>query len=233
MQQNTFISYQYLKKMKTRFLTIVALAALTACSGNANKNTEGKNDATTQPAENVVEKAVKIWSEDEDVSRVQESMDTTYVPNQVAYYDIDGDGTQELILREYIKEYNSTGFIAAFSLKDGVKKIALSNNNWQTTWFCVYNNGVVETDNGSEDGMEGWCYFFKLKDSDVEATYTRHSWEDEETGEGGVEYSVSTSGSEAKTLTEDEFKTALGVCVGDNASDNTLDINNFKWEDIK
>ena len=107
--------------MKAQFLTIVALAALTACSSNANKNA-----STTQPeaeAANPVENAIKLWSENESINSFQEAMDTTYAPNQMAYYDIDGDGTAELFLREYVKEDEMTGFIAAYSVKNGVKEI--------------------------------------------------------------------------------------------------------------
>ena len=151
--------------MKAQLLTIVALAALTACSSNANKNA-----STTQPeaeAANPVENAIKLWSENESIKSFQEAMDTTYAPNQMAYYDIDGDGTAELFLRQYVKEHEMTGFIAAYSVKNGVKEIALSNNSWQTTWLCVYNNGVVRTDEGSEGGMDGTTTYFKLKDSEL------------------------------------------------------------------
>ena len=159
------------------FLTTVALAAMTACSSNANKNAS----TTQQEAEssaNQVENAIKLWSENESIKSMQETMDTTYAPNQMAYYDIDGDGTAELFLREYI-DHQLTGFIAAYSLKNGVKEIALSNNSWQTTWLCVYNNGVVRTDEGSEGGMDGTTTYYKLKNSDLEKIYIHYTSEDE------------------------------------------------------
>lgn len=222
--------------MKKQLLSLLSVAALAACSGNANKGAEGENEAAPQPAAQsaeTVECAVKIWNDDETLKDAQESMDTTYLPNQVAYYDIDGDGTMELLLREYGKEYEMTGFIAVFSLKDGVKKIGMSNMSWQTTFLRIYKTGVVETSRGSESGMDGRSYYFKLKDSDVESVYIEHTWEDEETGETHEEYSVSTPGSEAKALTADEFKTALGDCVGENSYEVEVSINDLKWEDIK
>ena len=217
--------------MKAQFLTIVALAALTACSSNANKNA-----STTQPeaeAANPVENAIKLWSENESVKSMQNAMDTTYAPNQMAYYDIDGDGTAELFLREYVKEHEMTGFIAAYSVKNGVKEIALSNNSWQTTWLCVYNNGVVRTDEGSEGGMDGTTTYFKLKNSELEKIYIQYTTEDEETGEVEESFQVATPSTNAGGITKDEFNKALGACVGENAYENELNINDFKWEDIK
>lgn len=217
--------------MKAQLLTIVALAALTACSSNANKNA-----STTQPeaeAANPVENAIKLWSENESIKSFQEAMDTTYAPNQMAYYDIDGDGTAELFLRQYVKEDEMTGFIAAYSVKNEVKEIALSNNSWETTWLCVYNNGVVRTDRGSEGGMDGTTTYFKLKDSELEKIYIHYTTEEEETGEVSEEFQVCTPNTNAGGITKDEFNTALGACVGENAYENELNINDFKWEDIK
>ncbi|MBO7145243.1 MAG: hypothetical protein J6W13_10505 [Salinivirgaceae bacterium] len=217
--------------MKVQFLTIVALAALTACSSNANKNA-----STTQPeaeSANPVENAIKLWSENESIKSFQEAMDTTYAPNQMAYYDIDGDGTAELFLREYVKEHEMTGFIAAYTLKNGVKEIALSNNSWETTWLCVYNNGVVRTDEGSEGGMDGTTTYFKLKNSELEKIYIQYTTEDEETGEVEETFQVATPNTNAGGITKDEFNAALGACVGENAYENELNINDFKWEDIK
>lgn len=217
--------------MKAQFLTIVALAALTACSSNANKNA-----STTQPeaeAANPVENAIKLWSENESIKSFQEAMDTTYAPNQMAYYDIDGDGTTELFLREYVKEDEMTGFIAAYTLKNGVKEIALSNNSWETTWLCVYNNGVVRTDEGSEGGMDGTTTYFKLKDSELEKIYIHYASEDEETGDVDENFQVCTPNTNAGGITKDEFNTALGACVGENSSENMLILDDFKWEDIK
>ena len=213
------------------FLTTVALAAMTACSSNANKNAS----TTQQEAEssaNQVENAIKLWSENESVKRMQEAMDTTYAPNQMAYYDIDGDGTAELFLREYI-DHQMTGFIAAYTLKNGVKEIALSNNSWQTTWLCVYNNGVVRTDEGSEGGMDGTTTYYKLKNSDLEEIYIHYASEDEETGEVEESFQVATPNTNAGGISKDEFNAALGACVGENAYENELNINDFKWEDIK
>lgn len=217
--------------MKAQLLTIVALAALTACSSNANKNA-----STTQPeaeAANPVENAIKLWSENGTLKRYQEAMDTTYAPNQMAYFDIDGDGTAELFLRQYVKEDEMTGFIAAYSVKNEVKEIALSNNSWETTWLCVYNNGVVRTDEGSEGGMDGTTTYFKLKDSELEKIYIHYTAEDEETGDVDENFQVATPNTNAGGITKDEFNTALGACVGENAYENELNINDFKWEDIK
>ena len=217
--------------MKAQLLTIVALAALTACSSNANKNA-----TTTQPeaeAANPVENAIKLWSENGTLKRYQEAMDTTYAPNQMAYFDIDGDGTTELFLRQYVKEDEMTGFIAAYSVKNEVKEIALSNNSWETTWLCVYNNGVVRTDEGSEGGMDGTTTYFKLKDSELEKIYIHYTAEDEETGDVDENFQVATPNTNAGGITKDEFNTALGACVGENAYENELNINDFKWEDIK
>ena len=217
--------------MKAQLLTIVALAALTACSSNANKNA-----STTQPeaeAANPVENAIKLWSENESIKSFQEAMDTTYAPNQMAYYDIDGDGTAELFLRQYVKEHEMTGFIAAYSVKNGVKEIALSNNSWQTTWLCVYNNGVVRTDEGSEGGMDGTTTYYKLKDSDLEKIYIHYASEDEETGEVEESFQVATPTTNAGGISKDEFNTALGACVDENSSENMLILDDFKWKDIK
>ena len=218
--------------MKAQFLTIVALAALTACSSNANKNAS-TNQPEAESSANQVENAIKLWSGNESVKRSQKINGHNISPNQMAYYDIDGDGTAELFLREYLKEYEMTGFIAAYSVKNGVKEIAFSNNSWQTTWLCVYNNGVVRTDEGSEGGMDGTTTYFKLKDSELEKIYIHYASEDEETGEVEETFQVATPSTNAGGITKDEFNTALGACVGENAYENELNINDFKWEDIK
>ena len=111
--------------MKAQFLTIVALAALTACSSNANKNAS-TNQPEAESSANQVENAIKLWSGNESVKRSQKINGHNISPNQMAYYDIDGDGTAELFLREYLKEYEMTGFIAAYSVKHTAKWFATS-----------------------------------------------------------------------------------------------------------
>lgn len=223
--------------MKTQFLSFVAVVALAACSGNANKPSEGEQNANQSEGAAVsaspekVEKAVQYWNEDEMLKNYTASLDTTVNPNQVAYYDIDGDGTAELLLRDWEKEYDYTGFIAVYSIKNDVKKIGLSNNSWETTGLSIYGNGVVRTDRGSEGGADCTSYFFKLKDSDVEAVYIYSASEDIDTGDVDKSYSVTAPGSEPKQLTEDEMRSALGE--GFDSYEGALNISDFKWENIK
>lgn len=225
-----------LYNMKTRVLPIFALAALAACSGNVNNNKE-----TTAPADStmtevsagdnsadLLKEAIAVWEKDE---WIQGNSDEGKVnrPNQYAYCDLDGDGSDEILLREWLKDSNITGYFALFANgKEGLQLVGLTYQTAQIGGMTLYKNGFVKLDSGNESGTYGQNDYLKIENSSVVRSFIATYGEDED-GNNLNNFYKKEAGQERQMISSDEFSSAIAGCDHDNA----YPLDGFDWKPVE
>lgn len=222
--------------MKTRVLPIFALAALAACSGNVNNNNESTAPADSTMTEvsagdnsaDLLKEAIAVWEQDE---WIQGNSDEGKVnrPNQYAYCDLDGDGSDEILLREWLKDSNITGYLALFANgKDGLQLVGLTYQTAQIGGMTLYKNGFVKLDSGNESGTYGQNDYLKIENSSVVRSFIATYGEDED-GNNLDNFYKKEAGQERQTISSDEFSSAIAGCDNDNA----YPLDGFDWKPVE
>lgn len=219
--------------MKTRVLSIFALAALVACSGSVNNNNETATPADSTQTEvsvedtasNVLKDAVSVWTQNERIQSMS-GEGKVKLPDQYALFDLDGDGNEEILLREWIKDINMTGYLALFTnAKDGLKLVALDYQSGQIGGMTFYKNGFVKIESGNESGTYGQYDYVKIENSSVVRSFISAFGEDENEKEYNNFYKME-AGQEKQTISSDEFSAAIVGCDSDNA----YQLDGFDWK---
>lgn len=222
--------------MKTRVLPIFALAALAACSGNVNNNNESTAPADSTQTEtvsgdntaNVLKDAVSVWTQNESILGMSEE-GKVRLPDQYAMFDLDGDGNDEILLREWIKDSNLTGYLALFTNgKDGLQLVELTYQTGQIGGLTFYKNGSVRIESGNESGTYGQYDFVKIENSSVVRSFISAFGEDEDENEYNNFYKKE-AGQERQTISSDEFSSAIAGCDNDNA----YPLDGFDWKPVE
>lgn len=219
--------------MKTRVLPIFALAALAACSGNVNNNNESTAPADSTQTEtvsgdntaNVLKEAVSVWTQNESILGMSEE-GKVRLPDQYAMFDLDGDGNDEILLREWIKDSNLTGYLALFTNgMDGLQLVELTYQTGQIGGLTFYKNGFVRIESGNESGTYGQYDYVKIENSSVVRSFISAFGEDEDENEYNNFYKKE-AGQERQTISSDEFSAAIVGCD----SENTYQLDGFDWK---
>lgn len=237
--------------MKTSIFAILALASLSACTGNSSKqNSEGQepeaavsatsNEAGTSDQSAAIDAAVKLWNAQEQLKNYAEATGDIPQPSQYALVDFDKDGKDEILLREVIKqgEEKHTGFIAAFANgSKGLKLIGIEHTMAQIGGIYFFKNGMTMVSSGNESGTYGLSQYYLLKDSNIETVYSCTSELDEEAdpdAEPVVTYSkstvayASTDKVSSEKIGKSDFESATqGLSYGD-----ALETASFPWKDL-
>lgn len=219
--------------MKTRVLSIFALAALVACSGSVNNNNETATPADSTQTEvsvedtasNVLKDAVSVWTQNERIQSMS-GEGKVKLPDQYALFDLDGDGNDEILLREWNKDSNLTGYLALLTnAKDGLKLVALDYQSGQIGGLTLYKNGFVRIESGDEAGTYGQYDYVKIENSSVVRSFISAFGEDENEKEYSNFYKME-AGQEKQTISSDEFSAAIVGCDSDNA----YQLDGFDWK---
>ncbi len=219
--------------MKTRVLPIFALAALAACSGNVNNNSESAAPVDSTQTEtsagdntaNVLKDAVSVWTQNERIQSMS-GEGKVKLPDQYALFDLDGDGNDEILLREWTKDSNLTGYLALFTNgKDGLQLVELTYQTAQVGGMTLYKNGFVKIESGNESGTYGQYDYVKIENSSVVRSFISAFGEDENENEYSNFYKVE-AGQERQTISSDEFSSAIAGCD----SENTYQLDGFDWK---
>ncbi|MBR5374855.1 MAG: hypothetical protein IK131_09315 [Paludibacteraceae bacterium] len=219
--------------MKTQLIPILALAALTACSGNVNNNSESAAPVDSTQTEtsagdntaNVLKDAVSVWTQNERIQSMS-GEGKVKLPDQYALFDLDGDGNDEILLREWTKDSNLTGYLALFTNgKDGLQLVELTYQTGQIGGMTFYKNGFVKIESGNESGTYGQYDYVKIENSSVVRSFISAFGEDENENEYSNFYKVE-AGQERQTISSDEFSSAIAGCD----SENTYQLDGFDWK---
>ncbi|MBP5482234.1 MAG: hypothetical protein J6Y22_10840 [Paludibacteraceae bacterium] len=222
--------------MKTQVFPILALAALTACSGNVNNNNESAAPADSTQTEtvsgdntaNVLKEAVSVWTQNESILGMSEE-GKVRLPDQYAMFDLDGDGSDEILLREWLKDSNITGYLALFANgKDGLQLVGLTYQTAQIGGMTLYKNGFVKLDSGNESGTYGQNDYLKIENSSVVRSFIATYGEDED-GNNLDNFYKKEAGQERQTISSDEFSSAIAGCDNDNA----YPLDGFDWKPVE
>ena len=222
--------------MKTKVFPILALAALTACSDNVNNNNESAAPADTTQTEtsagdntaNVLKEAVSAWTQNESIKGMSEE-GKVKLPDQYALFDLDGDGNNEILLREWSKESNLTGYLALFTNgKDGLQLVELTYQTGQIGGLTFYKNGFVKIESGNESGTYGQYDYVKIENSTAVRSFVSAFGEDEDEKEFENFYKVE-AGQEKQTISSDEFSAAIAGCD----SDHIYELDGFDWKVVE
>ncbi|MBR4814355.1 MAG: hypothetical protein IKZ67_02725 [Paludibacteraceae bacterium] len=214
-------------------LSIFALAALVACSGSVNNNNESTAPADSTTTEvsavdnsaDLLKEAIAVWEKDE---WIQGNSDEGKVnrPNQYAYCDLDGDGSNEILLREWLKDSNITGYLALFANgKEGLQLVGLTYQTAQIGGMTLYKNGFVKLDSGNESGTYGQNDYLKIENSSIARSFIATFGEDED-GNDMNNFYKKEAGQERQTISSDEFSAAIVGCDSDNA----YQLDGFDWK---
>lgn len=229
--------------MKHLLTVIVAIAALSACSGNANQaKTENQNAETTTETSTVKKAQVldkealkQEWS-NRFVLDFEMMKEDVAMPNQICEIDLDNDGYNEILLRHVNKEFKtadeSEAFdFAAFATLNGEIEMIVDNYMWQTGGnLKIFKTGWVVFGSYHESG-EGCETIAQIVDSKlVHKYYSTYEWNNEWTGEEDdnemIEKYEQYDGNDTKEITKEEYNNFKP------SYEDEFDFNELNWKDF-
>lgn len=229
--------------MKLQTFSLLAIVTLTACNNTtqqASSNVAEPDNATNTKKASLSAEELSVALREQWLESIQyntffagtEDFEAT-LPNYIASYDIDGDGSEEFLLAQcYDTPASITDFIYIgifANCGEGLKTIAIACMPGRGQMLEVHKGGFVKYEVDSESGMSSNVETYKIEKSNVGANYILdyelRENEDSNSQEEVITYYEWHEGDEKCTeISKEKYTKALESC-GD-----LIELETFSWE---